>query len=176
MKKILLLSVFILCTLACYAQKKRSFYYDGIELHNVKGWTVVPSKDASITTITCIRLPFQMQIQKAGMPQNFNAERYLEKSIEQLMEVNMMSSGKNPRIKEVSEPMDGYINSIPAKYVEITYTKKVVQRLYAFTMHDQLFVIQCTGTGGMKSVMALFDHLLSTFTYNPERSPYGSLM
>lgn len=176
MKKILLLTLFILCTLSCYAQKKKSFYYDGIELHNVKGWTIVPAKDASVTTITCLRLPFQLQIQKMGLPQNFNAQRYLEKSIEQLMEVSMMSTGKSPRIKEVGEPMDGYVNSIPAKYVDITYTKKVVQRLYVFTIYDQLFVIQCTGLGNMKSSMAYIDRILSTFTYNPERSPYGSLM
>lgn len=176
MKKILLLSVFILCTLACYAQKKKSFYYDGIELHNVKGWTILPSKDASITAINCIRLPFQMQIQKSGLPQNFNEERYLENSVEKLMEMNVSARGKSPKIKEIGEPMEGYINNIPAKYVDITYTKKVVQRLYVFALYDQLFVIQCTGEGSMKTVMALFDRILSTFTYNPERNPYGSLM
>ena len=110
-----------------------------------------------------------------GLPQNFNAQRYLEETIEQLMEITMMSTGKSPKIKEVSEPMDGYINSIPAKYVDITYTKKVVQRYYVFAMHDQLFVIQCTGFGNMKS-MAFIDRVLSTFTYNPETSPYGALM
>mgnify|MGYP003297003786 FL=1 len=176
MKKILLLSLFILCTLSCYAQKNKSFYYDGVELHNVKGWTIVPAKDASVTTITCLRLPFQLQIQKKGLPQDFNAQRYLEETIEQLMEITMMSTGKSPKIKEVSEPMDGYINSIPAKYVDITYTKKVVQRHYVFAMHDQLFVIQCTGFGNMKSAMAYIDRVLSTFTYNPETSPYGALM
>ena len=176
MKKILLLSLFILCTLSCYAQKKKSFYYDGVELHNVKGWTIVPTKDASVTTITCLRLPFQLQIQKMGLPQNFNAQRYLEETIEQLMGMTMMATGKSPKIKEVSEPMDGYINSIPAKYVDVTYTKKVVQRHYVFAMYDQLFVIQCTGSGKMKSAMANIDRVLSTFTYNPETSPYGALM
>lgn len=177
MKNILLLSLFILCSLSCYAQKKKSFYYDGIELRNVKGWTIMPAKDASVTTITCLlRGSFQLQIQKADLPQNFNAQRYLEKSIEQLIEVQMMSSGKKNIIKEIGEPMDGYINNIPARYIDIKYNKKIVQRLYVFAMHDQLFVIQWTGSGPVNVVAKLFDVILSTFTYYPERSPYGALM
>ena len=72
--------------------------------------------------------------------------------------------------------MDGYINSIPAKYVDITYNKKIVKRIYTFSMHEQLFIVQWTGEGTISKLAKVFDKILSTFTYNPERSPYGSLM
>ena len=119
MKK-LLLFVFALCSLTCYAQKQKQFFYDGIELRHVKGWTIVPAKDANATSITCIRLPFQIHILKQGVPQSFNAERLLQTSVEKIMEANMMASGKNPKIKEVGSVMDGYVNSIPAKYIDLT--------------------------------------------------------
>lgn len=176
MKKILLFSFLVLCTLVCNAQKKKSFYYDGIEIHNVKGWTIAPSKDANVTTITFVLLPSQLQIKKQGLPQNFNATRYLEKTVEQLMEMNVRASRKDPKIKAVGEVSDGYINSIPAKYVDITYSKDIVKRIYTFSMHDQLFIVQWTGEGTINKVAKVFDKMLSTFTYNPERSPYGSLM
>ncbi len=176
MKKILLFSVLIFCSLVCNAQKKKSFYYDGIEIHNVKGWTIAPSKDANVTTITAVLLPSQLQITKQGLPQNFNAERYLEKTIEQLMEMSVMAGRKEPKIKSVGDVSDGYINNIPAKYVDITYSKDIVKRIYTFSMHDQLFIVQWTGKGKINKVSKVFDKILSTFTYNPERSPYGSLM
>ena len=130
MKKTLLFSVLVLCTLVCNAQKKKSFYYDGIEIHNVKGWTIAPSKDANVTTITFVLLPSQLQITKQGLPQNFNAARYLEKTAEQLVEINVRAGRKDPKIKAIDEVSDGYINSIPAKYVDITYSKDVVKRNY----------------------------------------------
>ena len=176
MKKILLFSFLVLCTLVCNAQKKKSFYYDGIEIHNVKGWTIAPSKDANVTTITFVLLPSQLQIKKQGLPQNFNATRYLEKTVEQLMEMNVRASRKDSKIKAVGEVSDGFINSIPAKYVDITYSKDIVKRIYTFSMNDQLFIVQWTGEGTINKVAKVFDKVLSTFTYNPERSPYGSLM
>ncbi len=174
MKK-LLLFVFALCSLTCYAQKQKQFFYDGIELRNVKGWTIVPAKDANATSITCIRLPFQIHILKQGVPQSFNAERLLQTSVEKIMEANMMASGKNPKIKEVGSVMDGYVNSIPAKYIDLTYSKKVVQRIYMFTTHNQMFTITCTGYGNKTSAMKILDLVLSTFTYNPESGPYSRL-
>lgn len=174
MKK-LLLFVFALCSLTCYAQKQKQFFYDGIELRHVKGWTIVPAKDANATSITCIRLPFQIHILKQGVPQSFNAERLLQTSVEKIMEANMMASGKNPKIKEVGSVMDGYVNSIPAKYIDLTYSKKVVQRIYMFTTHNQMFTITCTGYGKMDAAMKILDFVLSTFTYNPESSPYSRL-
>lgn len=174
MKK-LLLFVFALCSLTCYAQKQKQFFYDGIELRNVKGWTIVPAKDANATSITCIRLPFQIHILKQGVPQSFNAERLLQTSVEKIMEANMMASGKNPKIKEVGSVMDGYVNSIPAKYIDLTYSKKVVQRIYMFTTHNQMFTITCTGYGNKNIAMKILDFVLSTFTYNPESGPYSRL-
>ena len=176
MKKNLLLLVLVLCSLACNAQKKKSFFYDGIEIHNVKGWTIAPSKDANVTTITFVLLPSQLQITKQGLPQNFNAARYLEKTVEQLMEMNVRAGRKDAKIKAVGEVSDGYINSIPAKYVDITYSKDIVKRIYTFSMHEQLFIVQWTGEGTINKLAKVFDKMLSTFTYNPERSPYGSLM
>lgn len=176
MKKILFFSVLVFCSLVCNAQKKKSFYYDGIEVHNVKGWTIAPSKDASVTTITFVLLPSQLQIVKQGLPQDFNAERYLEKTIEQLMEMSVMAGRKEPKIKAVSDVLVGYINNIPAKYVDITYSKKIVKRIYTFSMHEQLFIVQWMGEGAINKVAKAFDKILSTFTYNPERNPYGSLM
>ena len=103
MKKTLLLLMLVLCSLACNAQKKKSFFYDGIEIHNVKGWTIAPSKDANVTTITFVLLPAQLQIKKQGLPQNFNATRYLEKTVEQLMEMSVMAGRKDPKIKNVGD-------------------------------------------------------------------------
>ena len=176
MKKTLLLLVLVICSLACNAQKKKSFFYDGIEIHNVKGWTIAPSKDANVTTITFVLLPSQLQITKQGLPQNFNEARYLERTVEQLMEMNVMAGRKEPKIKVVGDVSDGYINSIPAKYVDITYSKDIVKRIYTFSMHEQLFIVQWTGEGTINKLAKVFDKMLSTFTYNPERSPYGSLM
>lgn len=174
MKKLLLFA-FILCSLTCSAQKHKSFYYDGIELRNVKKWTIVPSKDASITTITCIQLPYQLQITKQSIGKNFDATRYLENTIEQLMEINLMSNKKSPKIKEVSDIYDGYVNNIPAKCVNIIFTKNNTTCLYVFTIHDQMFVINCSGVGPVKKIQLVSNLILSTFTYNPERNPYGSL-
>lgn len=176
MKKTLLLLMLVLCSLACNAQKKKSFFYDGIEIHNVKGWTIAPSKDANVTTITFVLLPAQLQIKKQGLPQNFNATRYLEKTVEQLMEMSVMAGRKDPKIKNVGDVSDGYINSIPAKYVDITYSKDIVKRIYTFSIHDQLFIVQWTGEGSINKVSKVFEKMLSTFTYTPERNPYGSLM
>lgn len=171
MKKLLLI-LFIFCSLPCFAQKQKTFFYDGIELHNVKGWTIVPTQDGNLTTITLIRLPFQMQIVKAEKTEDFNAKKYLESTVEKLVETNMVSSGKSPKIKSIGEITDGFVNNIPAKYVDITYNKKVVQRIYTFAMYQECFIIQCTGIGNIDTTHS---KILSSFTYNPPSNTYNSL-
>lgn len=176
MKKLLLLTVFTLCSLVSNAQKQKTYFYDGIELHKVKGWTILPSKDAGVTTLTCVRIPYQMIIKKQGLPQDFNAESYLEGLIAQILEANLMVSKKNPKIKNVEVIAEGYVNNIPTKYVDIIYTKKFSNRIYVFEAHNQLFVIQCRGEDKIDKIMKIFDPILSKFTYNPESSPYGNLL
>ncbi len=176
MKKILFLSICILLSVACSAQNKKSYYYDGIELHKVKGWTVLPSKDASVTVINLMKLPFQMQIVKKGLPKNFNDKRYLEQTAEKKMEANIMSKGKTPKIKQICEVAEDYVGSIPAKYIDLIYTKGGFERIYVFNLYEEIFVITCTGKGNAKTAIEPFKKILSTFTYNPESSPYKSLM
>ncbi len=174
MKRVLLVVALLFATLTCSAQKQKSFFYDGIELHNVKGWTILPSKDGNNTTINVIKLPFQMSITKQGMPQNKTVEGILTTMVEHLMETSLSGSSKTPMIKETSPVMDGYINNIPVKYIDITYTKKVKQRLYGFNLHSSLFTVLCTGEGGSHDavVNGAFGKILSSFTYNPETNNY----
>lgn len=178
MKKLLLL-VFILCSLMCNAKGKKSFFYDGIELQNVRGWNIIPSKDDNSTTITGFtkKETLQFRIVKQGVPKNFKAEAYLQNTVEKIMEANMATSFDTPKIKEVSDIAEGFVNDIPAKYIDVTYTKKNAQRIYVFTMHNKLFTITCTGVGVRDaSLVALFtDFILRGFSYNPEVNPYGLL-
>ena len=172
MKKILLLCVFVLGALTCSAQKAKSFYYDGIELHNVKGWQITPSKDDGKTTI--IRLSFgvfyTMVITKRSAPQHMNAETVLTKVAESIVETNMRISGrKTPKIKDTSSVMEGFINNIPAKYIDINYTKGLLDRIYVMTVHNCLITVQHTGHSKATKV---FDKILSTFTFNPETDTY----
>lgn len=176
MKKILFLSISILLSVVCSAQKQNSYYYDGIEIHKVKGWTVLPSKDASVTVINLMKLPLQMQIVKKGLANNFDAARYLVQSAEKKMETNIMSKSKAPKIKEIGEVTEGYVGSIPAKYIDFIYTKSVFERIYVFSLYEEMFVITCTGKGNAKTAIEPFARILSTFVYNPESSPYRSLM
>ncbi len=170
MKRFLLLLVFALGALTCSAQKAKSFFYEGIELHNVKGWTILPAKDGERVDIRCVRLPFQMQISKQPALSNSSLENYLNQQIEALMETMLNTSGRGPVVKEVSAVMDGFVNNIPAKYVDITYNKKVRQRIYAMNLYNCMITIMCTGTGGSHEafIQKNFEKILSTFVYNPE--------
>ncbi len=169
MKKLsLLLVLLVFGVLTCNAQKKKQFFYKGIELHGVKGWTVLPSQDDNITKITCYKDELQMQLTKRGLPQNFNAERMLERVVERQMEQNLSASRKSPRIKMTSEVREGYINNIPAKYVDIEYTKDIAKRIYIFSTENQLFTIICTGTGRAEKSIENFSKILSSFVYIPE--------
>lgn len=170
MKRVLLVVALVFATLTCSAQKQKSFFYDGIELHNVKGWTILPSKDGNNTTINIIRVPFQMTITKQGMPNNKSVDNILSTIVENLMETSLSGSKKAPMIKETSPVMEGYINNIPVKYIDITYTKKVKQRVYGMNIYNSLFTIICSGEGGSHDAVAngVFGKILSSFTYNPE--------
>ncbi len=170
MKKILLLLAFMVGALTCNAQKAKSFFYDGLELHHVKGWTILPSKSGQQTEIQCIKFPIQLHILKQPAITNTTLENYLHRHIEALLETMMNTSGKAPTVKETSEIMDGFINNIPAKYVDITYTKKVRQRIYAMNIYNATIVITCTGVGGPHDAMIAksFNKILSSFTFNPE--------
>ena len=178
---IALLTIFIGGTaVEAKGQKSKSFFYDGIELHGVKGWTIMPAKEGNRTTIQAFRLPSNMVINKMpctvdeGMSQSRALEIYLEKSIEQIMENSLSSTGKTPKVKNVSPIMDGYLNNIPAKYVDLTYTKKIVLRIYAIFLHNNLITFTCTGVGSSadKMVDSVFGKILSTFAYNPESSTH----
>ena len=183
MKKILLLFVFTFGALACNAQKAKSFYYDGIELQNVKGWTITPSKEATHTEIRCMNGASFMAITKNGIApseyqegsalDNKQLERILIKQGESISERMMNGIGKQPIVKEVSEVMDGYISSFPAKYIDLTCTKQVRIRIYMFTTHNYVICISCTGRGGRSAdacVEQNFGKILSSFTFIPEAS------
>ena len=92
--------------------------------------------------------------------------------VEAFLEASMATAGKAPKVKETGPVMDGFVNNIPAKYVDITYNKKVVQRIYTFTMYQECFVIQCTG---LANIDASHSKILSSFTYNPPSNTYNSL-
>lgn len=173
MKRLILLFISIASVLTCNAQKSKSFYFDGIEMHNVKGWDIQPAKSESHTTIHCSRNfgGFQtdfLEITKQKIvQQNHNIERYLEQYVERTSETNFNTTGKrSPRIKEIGEMMDGYINAMPAKYVDIKYTMKISQRIYALQAHNCLYTINCfSGAGSIDSRMG---KILSTLTLTPE--------
>ena len=174
MKKILLLFIFVIGALTCSAQKSKSFYYDGIEIHNVKGWTIVPTKEGDKTVINCIKLPAQLTFTKQAALENKSLEVYLSQMVERLMETSMATSGKAPMIKEMSPVMDGYVNAMPAKYIDVTYTKKVRQRIYALNAYNYMITVTCTGIGGAHDafVEKSFGKILSTFAFNPETNSY----
>lgn len=176
MKKLSLLLVLLAFgVLTCNAQKKKQFFYKGIELHGVKGWTILPSQDDNITTITCYKDELQMQLTKRGIPQNFSAERALERIIERQMEQNLSASKKSPRIKRTSEVCEGFVNNIPAKYVDIEYTKDISKRIYIFTTENQLFTIICNGVGKAEKSIENFSKILSSFVYIPETNTQNIL-
>ena len=180
MKKILLFFVFVLGVFACHAKgsKAKSFYFDGIELQHVKGWTITPSKEGMRTVIHCTTGLFHMTITKTGIApseyqdgsalDNKQLERQLIHQGELLTEAFMNSTGKGPIVKEVSEVMDGYISSFPAKYIDLSCTKQVRIRLYAFTAHNSLIFISCTGRGSVAIFEKNFGKILSSFTFIPE--------
>lgn len=169
MKKTLyLLVILVFGVLTCSAQKKKSLFYDGIELRGIKGWTVLPAKDGQLTTITCYKDELQLQLTKRNQPSNFNMEKFLEKLVESQMEQNLSASKKAPRVKKVSEVGDGFINSIPAKYVDFEYTKGVARRIYIFSAMNRLFTITCIGIGKPEKSIDDFSRILSSFSYYPE--------
>lgn len=176
---ILLCGLLTCITVDANAQKSKSFFYDGIELHNVKGWNIMPAKDATTTVITGYRLPLQLNITKVavspeqGVSQSRSLEIYLEKFVDQTVE-NIMSGSSKITVKEVSPIMDGYVNTTPAKYVDITYNKNVAQRIYAMLLHNSLFTVVCTGVGKShdKMIDGSFGKILSSFTYIPESSSH----
>ena len=174
MKKLLLLTVFVLLSLVGNAKKQKSYYYDGIELHNVKGWTIKSYKDTNLTMLTCTRSSCIVIIQKLGLPQNFNAERCLEGIVEGLFE-NSLTNKKSLKIKKVEEVAEGYVNNIPAKYVDIMFAKKDSQRIYVFELQNKLFMIYCTEKDKIDKIMEKCDPILSSFTYMPESNPYDNL-
>lgn len=174
MKKLLLLTVFVLLSLVGNAKKQKSYYYDGIELHNVKGWTIKSYKDANLTMLTCSRSSCSVMIQKLGLPQNFNAENFLESLVEGLFE-NSLTNKKGSKIKKVEEIAEGYVNNIPAKYVDIMFAKKVSLRIYVFELQNKLFMIHCTGEDKIDKITEVCVPILSSFTYMPESSPYDNL-
>lgn len=183
MKKILFSLILVFGVITSNAQSNsKSFYYDGIEMHNVKGWSITPSKDEAHTYITCTK-PFGalslafMNITKSrikahnAMNLNNELERLLSQEVEKLIESSMNGKGRNAlRIKETGNIMDGYINATPAKYVDVTYQKGVKQRIYMMVVSDYFFTIACsTGTGKLDKT---FSKILSSFTFTPESKMY----
>lgn len=175
MKRFLLLIIFALGTLTCSAQKAKSFFYGGIELHNVKGWSIVPSKDDQRTVIQCVNLPLQMTITKQGALKNKSLDSYLMQQVEAFLEASMATAGKAPKVKETGPVMDGFVNNIPAKYIDITYTKKMRQRIYAMNMYNYTITILCTGEGSVipssnndAFIEKNFGKILSKFAFTPE--------
>ncbi|MDO5496800.1 MAG: hypothetical protein Q4F45_02860 [Alistipes sp.] len=167
MKRLLLLIIATVGIFTCYAQKSKSFYYEGIEFHNTKGWSIQPSKDGNTTFIFGIKGGDQFHIYKQKITeQTQSIDTYLNKIVEQTTENNFNTTGKQiAKIKEVGDIMEGYINALPVKYVDIAYTKKINQRIYAMYANNCLYTIICTVSGDVDDKLG---KILSTLTFTPE--------
>lgn len=180
MKKLRLLLLMSFVTIVAYAQDV--FVFEGIELHNTKGWTFTPSQNRFMTQISASKLKdyiyymklYQATITKiADTEEGIDLNEYLQEVISEKTTASMAGNGKYQlKIESIGETTNGSVNGIPAIYADIIYDRQMYEwktRVFVFKIENEVFSIVCMANGSKKKDKWFdeFEEFLGSFYYNP---------
>ena len=163
MKKFIL--VFVMTFLVSLVASAKSFYYYGVGFEHEKSWKI----SASPNGIIGVNGDYRFNINTSKITQqNTNMASFiaveLEKKINSILEQSY--GNKKMKLKKKSEIQDGYVNSLPAKYVDVTFSGGICKRYYSVEWRGYLIEIEIEGKGN--KLQKVFKKILNSFTFNPE--------
>ena len=163
MKKIFLVSVMTL--LVSLVASAKSFYYYGVGFEYERSWKISASPNGIIGVNDDYR--FYINLSKISQPTS-NMGSFVAVELEKKLETILEQSygNKKMKLKSKSEILDGDVNGIPAKYVDLTFSGGMCKRYYSFEWSGYLINIEISGKGG--NFHKEFKTILNSFTFTPE--------
>lgn len=163
MKRILL--VVVMTFLVSLVGHAKHFYYHGVGFEYEKSWKISASPNGIIGVDGDYRFYINTsKIDPSVVTSSAFLTTELEKKIEEILDQSY--GNKKMKLRKKSEVMDGDINEIPAKYVDITFAKGVCKRYYCMEWKGYLIDVEISGKG--ESFHKAFKKILKSFTFVPE--------
>ena len=143
----------------------KSFYYYGVGFHHENSWKISASPNGIIGVNGESRIYINTsRLEPTTVKSTSILNNKLDAKVEEILDQSY--GNKKMKLRKKSEVLDGDINDMPAKYVDITFSGGVCKRYYCLEWKGYLIEVEISGKG--KGFQKAFKKIFKSFSFVPE--------